>query len=98
MIIVQMYIYMCIMLEEVEKAHDLHYELQLHCKPAMYFGTSPQNRSSSSLFMPHSSLNGLSDMFNTVLSISRSPFFSTRSISSSRIQFRGKNCFRSVSS
>lgn len=71
---------------------DTHYELQLHCINPLYFGTSPQNLSSSPSFQPHFSAKGSRLSFITSGRISRSPFFSTRSMSSSRIQERGTNC------
>ena len=68
------------------------HELQLHCIIPLYLGTSPINLCSSLASHPHSPLKG--SRFNFIIcgSMSRSPFFSIRSISSSRIHERGTNC------
>lgn len=79
----------------VQHIHELQvypiHELQLHIVILLNCGTSPQNRSSSSLSKFHSSWNGFRAMCMTRSRIPRSPLFSTCWITSSRIQDRGRN-------
>ena len=67
-------------------------ELQLHCIPVLYRGTSPQKRSCSSLSPSHRSANGSNAIVMIRSRIARSPFFSTLSITSSSIHALGMNC------